>query len=202
MGVKNFFKKTSNVVTFGTGFNPVLYKPEKHSVTKEIAGGMEYKKMFTTKGFRELIDTLYEANAKHSFKRSMEKEGLTEEDLKRGHKNYQIGMFLMMLALLVPLYNLFSFNLNLSTLEMLFKGLIIVLMTLFATVFYLKFAWQAFEIRNKTLFGPIEFLKLCMIDKSNLSPIEEYTDKVRDKPKIKAFYESQKNKEIEDENKQ
>lgn len=193
MKVKKFFKKTGNVLTFGTGFNPILYKPEKHSITKEVAGGMEYKKMFNAKGLKELVDTLYEANAKHSFKRSMEKEGLTEEDLKRGHKSYQLGMFLMMLATLVPLYNLFSFSFNLPILEMLFKGLIVIVMTSFIMIFYLKFAWQAFNIRNKTIYGPFEFLKLCMIDKSNLSPIEEYTAKAIDKPKIRQAYNIQNN---------
>jgi hypothetical protein len=200
MKIKKIFSKAGNVVTFGTGFNPIMYKPEKHSVTREVANGIEYKKMFSTNNFKELINTLFEAESKHSFKRSMEKDGLTEEDLKKGHTRYQLGMILMMFMMFVPLYNIFSFSLGLPLLEKIFKVFIIVVFTLFISYWYLYFAWSALKIRNRTLFKYGEFINLCKIDISNLSPIEEYTTKVVDKPKIRKKYNIQNNnKEMKDE---
>ncbi|WP_133155031.1 hypothetical protein [Billgrantia endophytica] len=197
MDKKNVVNKTWRGTKFiGHSFNPVnwvtpffRYNPTGISgITKNILNGINVKKIFSKKGNKDLYEALMSAKSKSTFKRSMEKEGLTEADLKVGHSRYQKMMLAMIIIPLWPIYHLFNlmntlFNQGFSLLPFLSSILIPLAGFMFCIFLYFYFAWLALRIRNNMLFSPREFFIICKQDITNLSPFEEYEDTLVNKEK-------------------
>ena len=189
----------------GSAFNPISwvtlcmkYKPTGNTgLTKNILDGIDVQKMFSKKSYKELFDALKSVKSSHSFEKAMQIKGIDEKDLKTCHARDQ---FIMKMLLFIPLFPLYQiFNLIHKAGEMTNFGVIqtltaCILPMLLIVFLYLFFAWDALKIRNRMLFSPTQFFVICKNDLSNLSPIEEYELKVKDKKKTKKLVKKKKEK--------
>lgn len=180
----------------GRSFNPVnwvtpffRYNPTgKTGFTKEALNGISLKRIFNKKANKELYETLMSVKSKTTFEKSMQVEGLTEEDLKKGHSRYQIYMMALIVIPIWPIYHLFNlmndiFAGGFSYLPFISSFFTILAPLLFCLFFYLYYAWLALRVRNRRLITPKQFFTLCKNDITNLSPVEDYETKLVDKEK-------------------
>jgi hypothetical protein len=192
-------KGVKSVLFVGGSFNPAnyvvpffRYRPTGNAgFTKNILNGIDPRKMFTKKARKELYDALVSVESKHTFEKKMQVEGHDEEDLKKGHGRYQLFMIVLITILPMPIIYQF-FNLlheigDVSKFAIFQTIFYLTVPLLFMTYFYLYYAWLTLRIRNKILFSPMQFYEACRNDLSNLSPLEEYTTKIKDKEKTKKL---------------
>lgn len=180
-------KKKNIVRRVGGILNPAYlidtywsYRPAgKKGFTKNMVGDIPLQKTFSAKSYKELLQTLKSAESKHSFKRSMQKEGIVEKDLAKGHKMYSVIMMISLLLMLYPIYRLFDLY-HLATagqinIFSIISTSFVILVSIYFLIFnYIYFAWRAFRVRNKSLITFLPFLQLCMKDKDHLFPFEDF----------------------------
>lgn len=180
-------KKKNRIRKIGGILNPIYlvdtywsYRPtEKNGFTKNMIGDIPLQKTFSKKSYSELLQTLKSAESKHSFKRSMQKEGIVEKDLEKGHTLYNVIMMISLLLMLYPIYRLFDlYHLatagQINIFSIISTSFVIFVSIYFVVFNYIYFAWRAFRVRNKSLITFLPFLQLCIKDKDHLFPLEDF----------------------------